>query len=62
MGNGPKRAVCVNCGEPVTLGPGRAWGRSHSGHVDIKLDYSCGTWGWRWAAAEPEYNDAPHMR
>lgn len=40
--------VCVWCGRPVQgLKPGVGGAMVHSGHVDPRLDKTCGTWAFR---------------
>ena len=44
-----QQIVCVRCCQDVK-GPVRGlYGgvKIHGGHVDVKLDKSCGVWGWR---------------
>jgi hypothetical protein len=42
---GRPRRVCITCNEPVV-----------GGHVDRRLDASCGAHGWRW-----QRRDDPHV-
>jgi hypothetical protein len=42
---GRPRRVCITCNEPVV-----------GGHVDRRLDTSCGAHGWRW-----QRRDDPHV-
>lgn len=42
------RIYCVRCSQPVNPGTSPVTGRPiHVGHVDPKLDATCGTWGHR---------------
>lgn len=41
-----RQAVCVNCGAPVKVVAG-ARPERHEGHVESRLDSTCGTWGFK---------------